>query len=86
MASAVLRTRAIGSLVPATIGFSSGILLLQRRQPYRLDALPAVTGSNHYGEAGYKKSSREPPLADRLDPNVIKQISGGSLSGEQLRP
>lgn len=64
--------------VPTTLALSSGLYLANRRQPTRLDAF---------------SSSTAPPVAPRsladersgkewLSPEVIRQLSGGSLAGK----
>ncbi|KAH8781296.1 hypothetical protein F5883DRAFT_170176 [Diaporthe sp. PMI_573] len=64
---------------PLTLGLSTGLVLAhrqQQRQPTRLDALPASSS---------RSSSRSPATVaeseDWLDPEVIRQLSGGSLAG-----
>lgn len=65
--------------VPATLALSSGLYLASRQPPMRMDALPARSSS-----------SSPPPAPPRiveetagwLDPEIIRQLSGGSLAGE----
>lgn len=65
--------------VPTTLALSSGLYLASRQRPIRLDALPARSSS-----------SSPPPAPPRvveetagwLNPEVIRQLSGGSLAGE----
>lgn len=64
--------------VPATLALSSGLYLASRQPPMRMDALPARSSS-----------SSPPPAPPRiveetagwLDPEIIRQLSGGSLAG-----
>ncbi|KAK5663916.1 hypothetical protein OQA88_127 [Cercophora sp. LCS_1] len=69
---AALRRNAL----PLGVGLTSGLVLLHRQQPIRLDAIPATNTAN------LRQFSASPnQKKDRLDPEVIKQLSGGSLSG-----
>lgn len=76
MASAafICRRALAQRIVPVTLGLSSGVYLIARQKPMRLDALPArVTPS----------SRQEPPeVHERLNPDMIKQLSSGSIAGE----
>ncbi|KAJ4391329.1 hypothetical protein N0V93_004946 [Gnomoniopsis smithogilvyi] len=63
--------------VPLTLSISTGMFLTSRQQPIRLDAMQA------------SKSRSPSPAASRaveeskewLNPDVIRQLSGGSLAG-----
>lgn len=63
--------------LPLTLSMSAGLFLASRQKPIRLDAMPAASRSSS-------------PVVDRaaaesedwLNPDVIKQLSGGSLAGE----
>lgn len=79
MATRLLGRRLLFSwhLVPVTLGVTSGALLLSKQTPYRLDALSPAPSSRGTSRAG----PPPPPLADGLNDNTIKQLSGGSLAG-----
>lgn len=70
---AALRRNAL----PLGVGLTSGFVLLHRQQPMRLDAIAANPSANHR-QFSVSSSQRK----DRLNPEVIKQLSGGSLAGE----
>lgn len=65
--------------VPTALALSSGLYLVGRQPPTRLDALvrspspPAAAASRAAGER---------PGVGWLDPEVVRQLSGGSLAGE----
>lgn len=63
--------------VPLSLGLTSGLILLNRQQPMRLDAIPPP--SIPINQRQYSGSPS--PRKERLDAEVIKQLSGGSLSG-----
>ncbi|KAK1768642.1 hypothetical protein QBC33DRAFT_535661 [Phialemonium atrogriseum] len=56
------------NVVPLSLGLSAGAMMISRQTPLRFDSRPAARSMS---------SGRK----DRLDPEVIKQLSGGSLSG-----
>lgn len=64
-------------LVPLCIGLSSGALLAARQRPMRLDARPYAA----------PLSPSSPPRtavedeSEWLNPEIIKQMSGGSVTG-----
>lgn len=71
--SALRRTAA-----PITLGLSTGLVLAHRqhqRQPMRLDALPATRSNPTATSHAVAESD------DWLDPELIRQLSGGSLAG-----
>ncbi|KKY36407.1 putative fun14 family protein [Diaporthe ampelina] len=79
MATATLCRGALRrSAAPLTLGLSTGLFLAHRqhqRHPMRLDALPA-------SRPGSPATSRAvADSKDWLDPDVIRQLSGGSLAG-----
>lgn len=65
--------------VPTGLVLSSGLYLASRQAPTRLDSLPYSRSSS---------LSSAPRVVDErsdehwLDPEVIRQLSGGSLAGE----
>jgi len=63
--------------VPLGVGFTSGLVLLHRQPPMRFDSALATSTSQRQFSNGPKSSHRR----DRLSPEVIKQLSSGSLSG-----
>lgn len=83
MATATLCRSALRrSAAPLTLGLSTGLLLAHRqhlRHPVRLDALPASRPSSPV-------TSRDVAGSEEwLDPEVIRQLSGGSLAGMPCR-
>ncbi|KAG8161623.1 hypothetical protein KVR01_008610 [Diaporthe batatas] len=78
MATATLcRTALRRTAAPITLGLSTGLLLAHRqhhRHPIRLDALPASSSSS-------RPTSPVTGSEDWLDPELIRQLSGGSLAG-----
>lgn len=87
MATAALCRGALRrTAAPLTLGLSTGLLLAHRqhqRHPVRLDALSASRPSSPA-----TNRSVAPESEDWLDPEVIRQLSGGSLAGmtDQLTP
>lgn len=83
MATATLCRAALRSTAaPLTLGLSAGLVLAHRqhqRQPIRLDALPA---SSRPASPATSRAIAE--SEDWLDPEVIKQLSGGSLAGTHV--
>lgn len=81
MATAALCRGALRrSAAPLTLGLSTGLFLAHRqhqRRPMRLDALPASRPSSPATSRAVADSE------DWLDPEVIRQLSGGSLAGMQ---
>lgn len=79
MATATLCRGALRrTAAPLTIGLSSGLFLAHRqhqRHPVRLDALPASRPSSPATSRSVAESE------DWLDPEMIRQLSGGSLAG-----
>lgn len=67
----LLRPTLSRHLVPLTLGLSGTAMLMSRQAPIRLEALPIATREQHSQVIG----------ADRIDAAVIKQVSGGSISG-----
>ncbi|KAK3313450.1 hypothetical protein B0H66DRAFT_594342 [Apodospora peruviana] len=64
------------SAVPLSLSAGLGLAMASRQQPMRFDAVysaPAPAAGRQY--------SQEPKRKDMLDPEVVKQLSGGSLSG-----
>lgn len=79
MATAALCRGALRrSAAPLTLGLSTGLLLAHRqhqRHPVRLDALSSSRPSSPATSKVVAESE------DWLDPEVIRQLSGGSLAG-----
>lgn len=63
------------SAAPITLGLSTGLFLANRQRPMRLDALSTSRSSSPATERIAAQSD------DWLDPEIIKQLSGGSLAG-----
>ncbi|KUI65495.1 hypothetical protein VM1G_00935 [Cytospora mali] len=63
------------SAAPVTLGLSTGLFLANRQRPMRLDAMPASRSSSPAVERIAAESE------GWLDPEIIKQLSGGSLAG-----
>ncbi|ROV98983.1 hypothetical protein VSDG_03755 [Cytospora chrysosperma] len=63
------------SAAPITLGLSTGLYLANRQRPMRLDALSTSRSSSPATERIAAQSD------DWLDPEIIKQLSGGSLAG-----
>ncbi|KAJ9134446.1 hypothetical protein NKR23_g10134 [Pleurostoma richardsiae] len=68
--------------IPLALGLSSGALMVSRQKPFRLDAATATT------TLGPPPTSRGPAVGPTveeeggwLSPEVIKQLSSGSLTG-----
>lgn len=82
MATATLCRAALRrTAAPLTLGLSTGLVLAHRqhqRQPIRLDALP---GSSSPGSSSPAMSRAAAESEDWLDPELIRQLSGGSLAG-----
>jgi hypothetical protein len=57
------------------LGLSTGFFLANRQRPMRLDALSTSRSSSPATERIAAQSD------DWLDPEIIKQLSGGSLAG-----
>lgn len=72
---AVCRGALRRSAAPVTLGLSTGLFLANRQRPMRLDAMSASRSSSTTTERIVAQSD------DWLDPEVIKQLSGGSLAG-----
>ncbi|KAK1756248.1 hypothetical protein QBC47DRAFT_183362 [Echria macrotheca] len=68
---AVLRRNAL----PIGVGLTSGLVLLKRQQPMRFDAPPTTTRRQFSDGPDHRQRK------DMLSPDVIKQLSGGSLAG-----
>ena len=66
--------------VPLSIGLTSGLVLLKRQQPMRFDAVPPPSIPATQRLYSEDASSRK----EILSPAIIKQLSGGSLSGMHL--
>ncbi|KAK7717297.1 hypothetical protein SLS64_002787 [Diaporthe eres] len=79
MATATLCRGALRrTAAPLTLGLSSGLFLAHRqhqRHPVRLDALPASRPSSPATSRSVAESE------EWLDPEMIRQLSGGSLAG-----
>ncbi|KAI7787622.1 fun14 family protein [Diaporthe eres] len=79
MATATLCRGALRrTAAPLTLGLSSGLFLAHRqhqRHPVRLDALPASRPSSPATSRSVAESE------EWLDPELIRQLSGGSLAG-----
>lgn len=70
MATRLLLNR---TLRPAlSLGLTTSLLAIHNQRPMRMDAIPSSNKSF---------STTRPERKDRLDPEIIKQLSGGSLSG-----
>ncbi len=70
--------------LPLGIGLTSGLVLLHRQPPMRFDAL-----SNSHIATSRRPFSESPgprQRKDRLNPEVIKQLSSGSLTGMHYFP
>lgn len=82
MATATLCRAALRrTAAPITLGLSTGLVLAHRqhqRQPMRLDALPASPTSRSNSPATSRVVAES---EDWLDPELIRQLSGGSLAG-----
>lgn len=75
MATRLLLNR---TLRPAlSLGLTTSLLAIHNQRPMRMDAIPSSNKSF---------STTRPERKDRLDPEIIKQLSGGSLSGMILNP
>ncbi|KAK4668564.1 uncharacterized protein QC764_708475 [Podospora pseudoanserina] len=55
-----------------SLGLTTSLLAIHNQRPMRMDAIPSSNKSF---------STTRPERKDRLDPEIIKQLSGGSLSG-----
>ncbi|KAK2605405.1 hypothetical protein N8I77_008242 [Diaporthe amygdali] len=79
MATAALCRGALRrSAAPLTLGLSTGLFLAHRqrqRHPMRLDAVPAPRRSSPVSSGTVNESE------EWLNPEVIRQLSGGSLAG-----
>ncbi|KAK7736292.1 hypothetical protein SLS53_007127 [Cytospora paraplurivora] len=64
------------SVAPVTLGLSTGLFLANRQRPMRLDAAPATSRSLSPATERTVAASEE-----WLRPEIIKQLSGGSLAG-----
>ncbi|KAL2259045.1 hypothetical protein VTK26DRAFT_7409 [Humicola hyalothermophila] len=73
--------RRSGGALPLSLGLTSGLGLvaLHRQQPLRFDTAPTTTAQSRPLSSG-----REPRRKDLLDPDTVKELSGGSLAGEIL--
>jgi len=63
-------------LVPISLGLTSGAWMLSRQRPLRLDAAPQPP----------RTVPTQRDAAEKLDPNILRQISSGSLSGRPMHP
>lgn len=65
--------------VPLALGTSAGVFfaLRQQQQPIRLDALPSYSSSS----SSSRPVSPAVETEGWLSPEVIRQLSGGSLAG-----
>lgn len=63
------------SAAPVVLGLSTGLFLANRQRPMRLDAMPASQSSSPATERIVAQSE------EWLNPEIIKQLSGGSLAG-----
>ncbi|KAK3692696.1 hypothetical protein B0T22DRAFT_22673 [Podospora appendiculata] len=71
---AALRRNAVP--LSLSLGFvTGGGLLMARQRPLHLDTFPPLSTSTR------PVSNGPPPPKERLDSDIIKQLSGGSLSG-----
>lgn len=71
--TAAFRSRAV---VGAGLGLSIGSVLAYRQPRLRMDARAVPHPSTR------EAATTAPPSKDRLDPEVIKQLSGGSITGK----
>ncbi len=65
--------------LPLTLGLTTGLLAVHHQHPMRFDAYPGSSTQLRSLSQELRKEKRE-----LLDPEVIKQLSGGSLSGISL--
>lgn len=63
--------------MPLTLSLSTGAFLVCRQRPMRLDAMPATSRSPSPTSSRVVNESD-----DWLNPQVIKELAGGSLAGE----
>ncbi|KAK0622862.1 hypothetical protein B0T14DRAFT_564274 [Immersiella caudata] len=63
--------------LPLGVGLTSGLVLLHQQRPLRLDAISNAPISRRPFSDKPGPGQRK----DRLSPEVIKQLSGGSLAG-----
>lgn len=64
------------SAVPLGLSLSTGIFLVSRQKPMLLEAMPSRSSSPVTSRAIEEST-------EWLDPEVIRQLSGGSLAGEK---
>lgn len=79
---AVCRGALRRNAVPLGLTLSTGVFLFSRQPPTRLDALPLPTSRSSPAPAASRavEDSRE-----WLNPELIRQLSGGSLAGQSLQ-
>lgn len=63
---------------PISLGLgTSGLIALHTHKPLRFDSVTTTTST----QTRTLSSGREPKRKDFLDPDTVKQLSGGSLAG-----
>ncbi|KAK0718364.1 hypothetical protein B0T26DRAFT_646483 [Lasiosphaeria miniovina] len=61
--------------VPFSLALTTGLVMVNRQRPMRCDsAIPVSVPGSRHGSTGHRKK-------ERLNSEIIKQLSGGSLSG-----
>ncbi|KAK0748574.1 hypothetical protein B0T21DRAFT_407078 [Apiosordaria backusii] len=78
MATRFLSRHALRRTTLPALGFglTSSFIAIHNQRPMRMDALSPSEQNNQSFS-----TSNSPQRKDRLDPEIIKQLSGGSLSG-----
>lgn len=74
----IYRTAFQRNAIPIGLSLTAGLALASRQQPIRLDSVYQAASVQPASTRGY---SNEPKRRDRLNPEVLKQLSSGSLSG-----
>ncbi|KAK3357709.1 hypothetical protein B0T25DRAFT_167591 [Lasiosphaeria hispida] len=64
--------------LPLGLGLTSGLVLLNRQQPMRFDA---IASSPPLTKRPFSEGPSPGQKKERLNPEIIKQLSGGSLGG-----
>lgn len=75
----IYRTAFQRTAVPLGLSLTAGLALASRQQPVRLDSLYQAGSVQPAATRGYSNEHKR--RERRLNPEVIKQLSSGSLSG-----
>ncbi len=79
--SSTLRLGLRRAALPLTLGLTTGLVAVHHQRPMRFDYSPP---SRSLATGGAQQQSQSSERKDMLDAETVKELSGGSLSGNSF--